>query len=111
MKTKNEIRDWLLKNAVNGYGTLDLSELDLSGFEGNVKLSSMKVKGNLFQGNQEVKGNLIQSFQEVKGDLIQGNQKVKGELWQDKIMNNKKYKGVKMTKQLKDIKEIDNGKI
>lgn len=25
--------------------------------------------------------------------------------------DNKKYKGVKMTKQIKDIKEMDNGKI
>ena len=81
MKTIKEIKEWLLKNAVNAYGTLDLSELDLSDFEGNVKLSSMKVKGDLFQGNQK-----------VKGDLIQNSQEVKGILYQDKMINGKTKK-------------------
>ena len=82
MKTIKEIKEWLLKNAVNAYGTLDLSELDLSDFEGNVKLSSMKVKGDLDQSNQEVKGNLWQSDQKVKGILFQRDQKVEGDKYE-----------------------------
>ena len=89
MKTIKEIKEWLLKNAVNAYGTLDLSELDLSDFEGNMNISNMKVKGNLYQRNQEVKGNLFQGNQKVKGDLIQNSQEVKGILYQDKIINGK----------------------
>ena len=78
MKTIKEIKEWLLKNAVNAYGTLDLSELDFSDFAGNMNISNMKVKGNLYQGNQKVEGDLIQNSQEVKGDL-----------YQDKIINGK----------------------
>lgn len=44
MKTKQEIRDWLLENAVGFSGNLDLSDLDLSDFDGNVYINYMKVK-------------------------------------------------------------------
>ena len=100
MKTIKEIKEWLLRNAVDEDGDLNLSGLDLSDFEGNVKLSSMKVKGNLSQGHQQVEGDLIQRYQNVKGDLIQNSQEVegdlyqnsqevKGDLYQDKIINGK----------------------
>lgn len=36
MKTKKEIKKWLLKNCINYIGNLDLSELDFSDFKGNV---------------------------------------------------------------------------
>ena len=111
MKNKEEIKEWLLRNAVDEDGDLDLSGLDFSEFGGYVNISGMKVKGDLYQRDQEVKGDLIQNYQkvqgnlhqaaqEVKGNLHQGNQKVKGDLYQryqevkgdlrqDKIINGK----------------------
>ena len=94
MKTKEEIKEWLLNNCINENGILNLSGLDFSDFEVDIDISNMKVKGNLHQGNQEVKGdlsqnsqevkgNLYQSFQEVEGNLYQRNQKVEGDLYQN----------------------------
>lgn len=95
MKTKPEIRDWILANCVDEYGYLDLSDLDFSGFNVTlVDISGMKVACDLHQHNQkvggvlrqddqEVKGDLWQSYQTVGGDLGQGHNKVEGDLWQD----------------------------
>ena len=78
MKNKEEIKEWLLRNAVDEDGDLNLSGLDFSDFAGDVYISEMKVKGDLYQRDQE-----------VKGDLIQKYQKVEGSLYQDKIINGK----------------------
>ena len=78
MKTKVEIRDWLLENAVDDDGDLDITNLDFSDFDGDVFIGGMKVKGILYQDGQEVRGNLYQSSQEVKSNLFQRNQKVEG---------------------------------
>lgn len=43
-KAKQEIRDWLLENATDDEGNLDLSDLDFSNFNGNVLIDNMKVK-------------------------------------------------------------------
>ena len=83
MKTKKEIRDWLLENAVDEEGNLDLSGLDFSDFDGNVFTSYMNVKGTLCQDNQRVKVNLYQDNQHVDGTLSQDNQMVGGDLYQD----------------------------
>lgn len=82
MKTKEEIKKWLLKNCVNEYGKLDLTGLDFSDFDGDVYTFGMTVKKNLDQGFQEVGGNLNQSGQKVKGNLDQGFQYVDGILLQ-----------------------------
>lgn len=82
MKSKQEIRDWLLENAVNENGTLDLSELDLSDFDGDVYIDFMKVKKNLHQCCQNVGGDLLQHNQKVGENLYQTNQKVGKNLWQ-----------------------------
>lgn len=49
MKTKKEIKKWLLENCVNNLGNLDLSGLDFSDFKGNVIIGQMKVKWSLDQ--------------------------------------------------------------
>lgn len=78
MKTKKEIRDWILENCVNEYGNIYLVELDFSDFDGDVYISGMKVKNELFQSYQEVGGKLCQRNQTVAGDLEQYGQTVKG---------------------------------
>ena len=77
-KKREEIKSWLLENCVDEKGDLDLSNLDFSDFEGDVDISSMKVKGSLFQDSHIVEGDLFQSFQKVKANLFQGYQKVEG---------------------------------
>ena len=89
MKNKEEIKEWLLRNAVDEDGDLNLSGLDFSDFAGDVYISEMKVKGDLYQRDQEVKGDLIQGNQKVEGNLNQCYQEVKGNLRQDKIINGK----------------------
>lgn len=95
MKTKEEIKQWLLKNCVNEYGFLDLGGLDFSDFDGDVNLSKMVVKRSLVQNHQKVSEYLVQDLQEVGetlyqdcqkvGDsLFQSLQKVEGNLYQDK---------------------------
>lgn len=93
MKTKEEIKRWLLENCLDEKGKLDLSGLDFSDLDADVDLSGMKVNGDLhqdrqevdgdlFQGEQKVEGNIDQSTHEVNGDLFQCEQKVKGMLIQ-----------------------------
>ena len=65
MLSKQEIRDWLLKNAVNDEGNLDLADLDFSDFDGDVLIYNMKVKKSLQQSFQNVGENLYQDFQRV----------------------------------------------
>lgn len=74
MKSKKEIKQWLLENCVDEKGNLDLSGLNFSDFEGNINISCMKVKKHLYQGHQAVGGNLFQSWQAVAGDLFQDEQ-------------------------------------
>lgn len=88
-KTKTEIRDWLLNNAVDKEGDLMISGLDFSDFDGDVFMGNMKVKGNLYQSTHEVEGSLIQSGHGVKGSLYQSDQEVKGHLFN----KNNKYGG------------------
>lgn len=83
MKTKKEIKEWLLKNCINKYGDLDLSRLNFSDFDGNVIINKWKVKHNLYQDSQEVTGNLSQNRQNVTGNLWQDRQYVIGSLSQD----------------------------
>ncbi|MEG2379809.1 MAG: hypothetical protein RSB77_06260 [Bacilli bacterium] len=82
MKTKEEIKDWLLENCIDEDGDLILMNLDFSDFDKNIYISNMKVKGNLLQYNQKVQGDLWQSCQEVQGKLLQYSQKVEGDLYQ-----------------------------
>ena len=84
MKDTTEIRDWLLKNAVDRYGDLMLGNLDLSEFAGDVYIDGMKVKGDLIQGLHEVQGNLYQYGHEVKGSLYQSRNEVQGNLYQSR---------------------------
>lgn len=83
MLTRQEIKDWLLKNAVNDEGDLDLSDLDFSDFDGDVLIHSMKVKKSLYQDYQTVWGSLYQHSQKVGEDFY--NHKLKdGEYWEEK---------------------------
>ena len=83
MKTIKEIRDWLLKNAVDNEGDLYLNGLDLSNFNGNVYINYMKVKKKLYQDCQNVGENLYQDCQNVGENLWQENQNVGKNLWQE----------------------------
>ena len=83
MKTIEEIRDWLLANAVDNEGDLILSDLDLSDFDGDVYIDDMKVKKSLHQDCQKVGENLHQDCQKVGGKFI--NQKLyPNEYWEEK---------------------------
>lgn len=110
MKTKQEIRDWLLENAVNDLGALDLSDLDFSNFDGDVYINKMKVKKSLYQAFQDVGESLWQCYQNAGENLYQDcqtvgkdfiNHKLNGdERWDEKencVIRRKKYK--KITKQ------------
>ena len=51
MLTNNEIMEWLLKNAVNDEGNLVLSDLDFSGFKGDIIINNINIKKDLFLNN------------------------------------------------------------
>lgn len=88
MKKIGEIRDWLLENAVDEEGDLDLSDLDFSNFDGDVYICDMKVKKRLFQNYQKVGESLLQNNQIVDKDLWQSYQKVGGEFYGHKLDEN-----------------------
>ena len=74
MKDINEIRDWLLNNAVDTDGDLMLNGLDFSEFEGRVYLENMRVKNSLYFCS--AKANMIdQSYQVAKENIYQHNNK------------------------------------
>ena len=103
MKTIEEIRDWLLENAVDVDGDLYIDGLDFSNFDGDVYISGMKVEGNLFQDSQKVQGNLYQNYQTVQGNLYQSFQEVQGNLYH----GNSKYGGELIEKPYsKFLKEV-----
>ena len=83
MKTKEEIKKWLLKNCIDYFGNLDLSGLDFSDFDGNVIIGQMKVKWSLDQSHQEVGLSLVQNYQGVGNNLFQDCQEVGKDLFQD----------------------------
>lgn len=94
MKSKEEIKQWLLENCVDKKGNLDLIGLDFSDFEGDVFIGDMRVKKDLYQQYQKVDGHLFQNYQEVGctlwqdeqkvgNNLYQCHQNVKGDLWQN----------------------------
>lgn len=96
MKSKEYIKKWLLKNAVNKNGHLDLSYLDFSDFDGDVFINHMKVKGTLWQNFQEVEEDIYQDCQatgrhlcqdcnNVGGDLSQIMQRVNGNFYNHKL--------------------------
>lgn len=74
MKTKEEIKRWLLSNCVDDDGDLDLTDLDFSDFGGNVHISGMKVGKSLYQNCQEVGCVLLQDCQKAGMRIEQDNQ-------------------------------------
>lgn len=96
MKKIQEIRDWLLENAVDEEGDLYLIGLDFSEFDGDVYISSMKVKNDLFQNFQIVGRNLHQAHQNVGEDFY--NHKLEGdEYWEERrdcVVRRKKLKEI-----------------
>lgn len=85
MKSTEEIKKWLLENAKDKNGNLNLSCLDFSDFDGDVNISFMRVKRNLYQGCQEVGGFLWQAHQTTGGDLYQADQNVGEEFYSHKL--------------------------
>lgn len=59
MLTNNEIMEWLLKNAMNDEGNLVLSDLDFSGFKGDIIISNINIDGNLLISNINIKKDLF----------------------------------------------------
>ena len=82
MKTREEIKRWLLKNCVDDLGNLNLTSLDFSDFDGDVDISLMKVKKNLYQSRHQVVGDLVQIRQEVSGDFL-NHKLADNEEWED----------------------------
>lgn len=80
-KTIDEIRDWLLKNAVDSEGDLNLIGLDFSNFDGDVYIKYMQVKKSLDQ-----------SFQRVGNDLFQSNQTVGKKFYNHKLEDDEYWK-------------------
>lgn len=118
MKKIEEIRDWLLENAVDNEGDLYLIGLDFSNFDGDVYIGLMKVKkslhqndqvvtGDLYQQSQRVEGFLKQNYQTVNGYLMQNFQKVSGEFYGHKLNENEYWEerdcDVVRKKKLKEI--------
>lgn len=75
MLTPKEAKKLLLDNFTDEDGNLNISNIDLSDFEGDVYLSGWKVKRNLFQGFQDVGRDLSQYSQKVGRNLYQDNDK------------------------------------
>ena len=82
MKTIEEIRDWLLENAVDDEGDLYLSYLDFSNFDGDVYINYMQVKKSLHQDYQKVGKSLFQDSQEV-GEVFYNHKLKDGEYWKE----------------------------
>lgn len=78
MKKINEIRDWLLDNAVDEKGNLVLVGLDFSNFNGNIDLRAIKAKGDVDVSYMDVGGNLAAEGKIVGGNLDQGYNVVSG---------------------------------
>ena len=81
MKSKTEIRNWLLENAVDEYGDLDINGLDFSEFDGDVLIIGMEVKGNVIISGMKTQGNLYQSGHEEEGEYNCEKIKVKGGIY------------------------------
>lgn len=129
MKNINKVKKYLIKHRTDKYGDLNLSGLDFSDFNGDVRFNDIKVKNNLFQRSQIVGGHLFQGFQIVGGtlkqnwqnvgdDLHQNYQKVGGNLYQtnNKTMEEKViYDEIKQLKEkldliIKDLEELKQWK-
>ena len=96
MKTIEEIRDWLLENAVDEDGDLNLSRLDFSDFNGDVFIEYMKVKKSLYQDYQEVGESLCQGHQKVGKDFY-SHKLNEDEYWEEKqfcVVRRKKLKEI-----------------
>ena len=91
MKSKEEIRDWILDNCVDKCGNIDLSYLDFSDFDGDIYISDMKVKRDLYQNYQKVVGSIHQENHYVRDDLFQGSQAVGKELHSHRISGVEKW--------------------
>lgn len=68
-KTIEEVRDWLLKNALDEDGDLYLSGLDFSKFNGDIFITSMKIKGGLYQNTIDVQGDFFSKNIKVGGKI------------------------------------------
>lgn len=82
MKTKEEIKQWLLENCVDEYGNLILNGLDFSDFEGDVYANRWQVKNTLWQDEHVVDGDLNQDSNWVSGNLYQSANFVAGVIYQ-----------------------------
>lgn len=78
MKTKEEIRDWLLNNCLDEEGNLILSNLDFSNFEGDVYMNGLKVKHSLHLNFQEIGGDVGQVGCTIAGRLYQKGNRING---------------------------------
>ena len=75
MKSKEEIKKWLLENAVNKRGELDLSGLDFSGFTGSLDFSGIKTRYTIY--NYEQKARVIYNQRQKATTICNNEQKAK----------------------------------
>lgn len=92
MKSKEELKKYLLENYKDKNGDLNLSNLDFSDFDGDIYIYNLKVKKNLIQSHQNVEGSLYQDCQTVKGNLDQSKQSVTGYFLTQTLKNDEEYK-------------------
>lgn len=59
MLTNNEIMEWLLKNTVDDEGNLVLSDLDFSGFKGDIIINNITIDSDLLISNINIKKDLF----------------------------------------------------
>lgn len=87
MKNKmniEELRDLIIDNFTDESGHIDISGLDFSSFDGNVRITSIKVKNDLLIGHQTVGGDMYAGRNRVSRCLMQCSNFVKKDLTQDK---------------------------
>ena len=76
MKTKKEIKNWILKNCIDKNGDVDLSYLDFENI--NIILSHIKAK-SIYNENQEAKNEIYNKKQKAQ-QINNWSQETKNEI-------------------------------
>lgn len=92
MKTKKQIVKWLIDNATNEYGTLDLDYLPLEDydFKGNVSISNNKFKGNFLAQCNVIEKSCYVNCNSVGEDLYANSNVANGEVHYEKRLDSTK---------------------
>jgi len=89
-KTKKQIAKWLLDNAINEYGTLDLDYLPLEDFQGNVSISNNHFNGNFLAQCNVIAKSCYVNCLSVGEDLYANSNVANGEIHYEKRLDSSK---------------------